>query len=62
MIDALLFILAKWIKWNIFMKFLKPTIPILRINSGIDHNSAKLVEASLKATSRMKALAVVINS
>lgn len=68
MIDALLFILAKWIKWNFIiyilylMKFFKPTIPVLRINSGINFESAKLVEYSLKATPRMKALAVVINS
>ena len=45
-----------------FNKWFKPSIPILRINSGIDHNSAKLVEESLKPLPRMKALAVVINS
>ncbi|CAD8131630.1 unnamed protein product [Paramecium pentaurelia] len=45
-----------------FNKWFKPTIPILRINSGIDHNSAKLVEESLKPLTRMKALAVIINS
>lgn len=45
-----------------FNKWFKPTIPILRINSGIDHNSAKLVEESLKPLKRMKALGVVINS
>ena len=47
---------------NMLNKWLKPTIPILRINSGIDHNSTRLVEESLKSIPRMKALGIVVNS